>query len=465
MRSRPPLPVPLAIGLLFFPAFANAQQSPRSVAQSAEVALGTPPPPVVPTTPESSSSVPAYILGDALRELDRQSLSLQVAQARAAAAKGVVRQAQAALLPSLGATGGYTRNNDEVSISLGAIAAQFPGAPDLGTIVIQPLDAWTVSGALRVPLIVPHAWYDLQAARAAQNAAGLSTQVVRRETHALFSNLAYGAAALEEVVEAAERAIELADAQVKSAERRVRAGTAAPLDVLRAKSERVRRGSDLVRAQAERDRARLALGVLLGKKGEIRVITSAPDVGAAGHRGSTARRAEVQMLEARAEAERAQLSSAKSRVLPELSATAVIFASDEPYMTGENYGWKLGVELSIPLYDGGYRYGKRHEAEANLRATAAELEVNRLSVSQELTNARRDVSVAQERLRLAESLQKLATDAAGSARRSFDAGVATTLDVLDANDKLFQSEVAMAEAKAKVAQALVEVERTLGAPR
>jgi outer membrane protein TolC len=41
-------------------------------------------------------------------------------------------------------------------------------------------------------------------------------------------------------------------------------------------------------------------------------------------------------------------------------------------------------------------------------------------------------------------------------------GLSTSLDVLDANDKLFQAEVALAAEKARKAQARVELERALG---
>ncbi|HET6923438.1 MAG TPA: TolC family protein, partial [Anaeromyxobacteraceae bacterium] len=59
-------------------------------------------------------SLAALALEEALRELDAQNLTLAQAQARAEEARAVVRQSAAALLPTLSATGSYTRNSQEV---------------------------------------------------------------------------------------------------------------------------------------------------------------------------------------------------------------------------------------------------------------------------------------------------------------------------------------------------------------
>ena len=97
-------------------------------------------------------------LPEALAELDRQNPSIEEARGRAAAALGVVRQAAAPLLPNLSAGGGYFHNNTSVIITA-------PSGGALERIYLQPLDAWYGSAGLRVPLIVPEAWFSVAAAR------------------------------------------------------------------------------------------------------------------------------------------------------------------------------------------------------------------------------------------------------------------------------------------------------------
>jgi outer membrane protein TolC len=120
------------------------------------------------------------------------------------------------------------------------------------------------------------------------------------------------------------------------------------------------------------------------------------------------------------------------------------------------------VDLVWPLYDGGFRYGKLRQAQAQLSSARAGEEAQRLAVLQEVVDASRDVAVAQERLRLAESQRRLAADAAASARRGFEAGVASSLDVIDANDRLYLADVGLADARARLAQAAVGLDRAAG---
>jgi outer membrane protein TolC len=175
-----------------------------------------------------------------------------------------------------------------------------------------------------------------------------------------------------------------------------------------------------------------------------------------------ARRPEVVAQAALVEAAEAQVRSAWARLAPQVSASASGTVQDVPLPTQENYGWRAVLELSWTLYDGGFRYGKRREADAALDRARAAAEAQRLAVHQEVADGVRDLGVAGERLRLAEKQRGLAADAAGTARRSFDAGVASSLDVIDANDRLYLAEVGLAEARARLAAARIAIARALG---
>jgi outer membrane protein TolC len=409
-------------------------------------------------------------LDDALAELDRQNLSLVQARARAEQATATVRQSQAALLPTLVASGTYTRNSDEAKMDLSRLPIPpIAGAPS--TIVIQPLEALQAIGTLRVPLVVPSAWFDVSAAREGVRAAEASTGVIRAQLRTGLAQAAYGATAIDEVVTASERAVAIAAEHAKSADRRVKAGTSPPLDSLRAQAELVRRESDLVRARADLGRAQLALGILLGRPEKIHITAPpAPEpimatASATAVDDAIARRPEMAAQRSQVDAARAQLRSAWARFAPQLFATGSIFASDTPYVTGKKDGWRVILELSWPLYDGGLRYGKRDQANAAIAEANAGASAQRIAVAQQIEDASRDVSVARERLRLGEAQQKLAADAAASAQRSFDAGIATSLDTLDANDRLYQADVGLADARARLAQAVLALDQALGRTR
>ena len=422
---------------------------------------------------EDDRSLRALTLDQALAELDSQSPTLVQARGRVADARALATQAAVPLLPTLVAAGGYTRNSADAIVDLSKLPlAGLPaGALPSGPLVIQPLGVWTVSGSLRVPLIVPNAWADWAAAQRAADSIGATAESARLQLRASLAQAAWAAAAAEEIVAASERAVTVAEEHQRSAARSVTAGTEAPLSVLKAETEVVKRQSDLAQARANRERSHLALGVLLGKTEPLRVLL--PPI-AGGETPQPVESLVAEALQARPElvaqeaqirAARAQVTSARLRWLPQISGSGAVFAADVPYPTGKKEGWRLTLDALWPLYDGGLAGGKRDQAQADLLTARAAAEAQRLNVIQEVQDTRRDVSVAGERLRLAEQQRDLATAAAASAKRTFEAGVASSLDVLDANDKLYQADVGMADAHGRLGIARVALDRALGRMR
>jgi outer membrane protein TolC len=413
------------------------------------------------STATSTAIVTELPLDDALAELEAQNLSLASARSRAEEAAAVVWQVSAQLVPSLSAQGSYVRNSDE---------APPPGLiPGPTRLVIQTEDQLSATGAVRIPLVVPSAWFEVRAARSGVRAAEASAEATSRQLQAGFAQAAHAARAGEEVVVASERAVELAAEHARSAERRVSAGVAPPLDALRARTEQVRRESDLVRARADLGRARLALGILLGRDAPVRILVPergspppVPEDPSALAAGAMERRAEVRARRAQLDAAEEQVRASTARLFPQLSASGSAFVSDVALVTGEKDGWRATVDLTWPIFDGGLREGRRRQARAQVAGARAAAEAQRLQVVQEVADGARDLGVAVERLRLAETQRGLAADAAESARRSFEAGVASNLDVVDANDRLYQADVGLADARARVAQAAIALDRALG---
>ena len=423
---------------------------------------------VLATAPAGANEARTLTLDQALAELDAKNFTLAEARSRVAQARAMVEQAASPLLPQVVAAGGYTRNSDEAKVAIGNLfkGSLPPGIPD--TLYIQPLEAWTVSGSVRVPLLVPSAWADRAAAKRGTEAAVASAAALRMQLRAVMVQSAWTAAAAEEIVAASERAVRTAEEHRRTSARMVAAGEAAALSVLKADTELVKRQSDLVRAQAEFERAQLALGVLLGRSQPVRVLPGvAPTVDAVvasealiaealGHRP------ELESDAARIRAADAERLSARLRLLPQLSGTATAFASDMPYPTGKKDGWRLTLDATWPLFDGGYRGGKRAQAEAESEGARAAEEGQRLAIAQEVADAVRDVGVAAERLRLAERQCAFATEAAASAKRTYEAGVAGSLEVLDANDRLYQADVALADARGRLGVAHAGLAKALG---
>jgi outer membrane protein TolC len=410
-------------------------------------------------------------LGQALSELDAGNLVLAEARGRVEQARSLVGQSTAALLPSVLVAGGYTRNSDDAVLNMGNLFQKFGQEPPPGiptTIYMQPIGVWTVSGSIKVPLLAPSAWADRAAAQHGTEAATAAAAAMRLQLRGALVQAAWAAAAFEEVVAASERAVGIAEEHRQSAARKVTAGEAAPLSVLKADTEVVKRGSDLVRARAELERTRLALGVLLGKSEPVRVLLETPSGGEVPLPSDTLtgeafdKRPELQSGTAKLRAAEAQVLSARLRLLPQISGTATAFAADMPYPTGKKDGWRVTLDASWLLWDGGLRSGRRAQAQAEADMARVATDSTRLAIAQEVADAVRDVGVAAERLRLAEQQCSFANEAAASAKRTYEAGVTGSFDVLDANDRLYQADIARADARGRLGIARASLDKALG---
>jgi outer membrane protein TolC len=401
-------------------------------------------------------------LEEALRDLEAHGPSAAQARSRAAAAAAVVAQAAAPLLPTLAASGSYTRNSDEAKVVKPAVPPQSPS-----TLYIQPLEAWAAGGSLRLPIAIPSAWADLAAARHGAAAAEAGAQASLQALRLAVVQGAWLEASAEEIAAAADRALATAREQARSARRAVEAGVQPRLSALASETQAVRREGDRVRAQASLEKAQLALGVLLGRDERVRIPVTAPAAAPAPDPEALAQEALRRRPEMRAQGEQlaaaeSQVTAARLRWLPQLSATGSAFAQDVPFPTGKDRGWRAMVELTWPLYDGGLRYGKRRQAEAEAAGARAAAEGQRLAVLQEVEDAARELRVSAERLRLAEQQQAVAADAAATAKRGFEAGTTGNVEVLAANDDLFQAEVGLAQARAGLGAAAAALDRAAG---
>jgi outer membrane protein TolC len=391
----------------------------------------------------------AMTLDEALAALRTDAPGLAQARARADAARGVARQAAAAWLPVLVATGTYLRNDDEVVLSFGDLLGQLPlpvpvDAPD--DVTIQPLEVWNGALTARVPLVAAPAWSDGRAAARAVAAADATLEEVGLELEAAVVAAAAGVEGADGVVAAAERAVGVAEAHLRATRVAVEAGTATRVDQLAAEAEVARRKSEAVAARARRDAALDAAGVLLGVDGPVRIALPegpAPET-------PPGPRPAIAAAEAQVDAARARVSSAWLRHLPTVSATGLAQAATVPYPTGNDSQWRVGLEATWTAYDGGLRYGRLDQARAELDGAEAALRAERLRASKELRDAERDLAVAQEQVTLAEEQAALAAEAAAVAERGLAAGTTSALLARDVEQQAFAAEVGVAGARARL---------------
>ncbi len=312
-----------------------------------------------------------------------------------------------------------------------------------------------------MPLFAPSAWADATAARRAASAAAAGADAGLQAAEAGFVKAAFLARAAEDVAAARDHAVEVAQAHRDATARRGEAGLGTSLELLAAEAELVRRQGDALQGHADLDKARRALGALLDLDGPVRVavpeLAPAPDVAAAELPSVLAATAQV-------DAARAAEASAWWRHAPTLSAQAAVFTSDVAYPTGLTEGWRVGLAATWVLYDGGARYGLLARARAQGAIADGVLRQAVRDADRVQADAVAAVAVAEERLRLAEVGLATADEAEAAAERLFAAGVVSSLDAVDAQQRRLDAAMARAGAAASLAaaQADLGVARGLG---
>ncbi|PYQ02803.1 MAG: hypothetical protein DMF82_14980 [Acidobacteria bacterium] len=103
---------------------------------------------------------------------------------------------------------------------------------------------------------------------------------------------------------------------------------------------------------------------------------------------------------------------------------------------GARTTYTLGAAIRVPLFNGGKTIGKVLQADAALETERAALEDLRARVRYEVESALLDMKAAQDRVTVAEQAMLLAKEGLTQAQDRFQAGVASNIDVVQAQESL-----------------------------
>jgi len=399
-------------------------------------------------------------LDEALAMARKANRNLAVERARLAQVQTTVEQAWAALLPTINALGKYTRNN---------IQFQFPtvnpmtGAQRL--LLIQPINQLDGVLSAAMPLIAPPAYSALDSVKLNVDASTANYEATMDSVLFSVAQTYYAAAGADEVLLARKSSTEVARATLQNAQTRFSAGTVTKVDVDRAELA-------LVRAiQAERDtlnsRAQTyrALATLIQAQEPFRVSgapPSPPTVRDESLETALHLRPEFRALELSARSSDAQARAYAWRWFPTLSAfgNGRIFNYDN--FAFQRHAWAVGAQLDWALFDGGTRDAQRHLAAAQAREASARAAVLRDSIADDLANGRSQLDTKNHAREAAERSVTLAQETIDLVRTQYEAGSATQLDLLQAQDNLVAAQEALAQAHFDVAVADLTLRRAAG---
>jgi outer membrane protein TolC len=450
----------------------------------------------------------ALTLDDALSLSRQRNKDLRASKARVEQAQAGTQQALAALLPTVAMNGKYTHNYKEVILSATTLA---PGAAeqaqligDLTTAVIgaavatgntavaQQLTADAQASAnaaaatanmppiviqkgeqldyaitATIPLLVPYAYPGYNAAKQQVAASKANFQVTEATVLMSTAQAFFAAAGSDELVLARRNAISVAKQTVNNAKARLEAGVVNRVEVTRAELALLRAEQAAREALDTEATAYRSLRTLIQIDEPFHVVPQdfvneparpVQDLVAS----ALKLRPEFPALELTVDSLRSQASSAAWRWAPTVSGFGNLRAFNYAGFSGDNYSWALGINLDWVIYDGGIRDYQRKLANAQRSENEWKLSLLKDQLTDELYNARNALDTKKRALETASRSVQLSKETLDLVRVQHDAGTATQLDLLQAQDSLVTAEVGVAQARFDLALADLQLRRSAG---
>lgn len=385
-------------------------------------------------------------LEEAVKRAVLRNPTAEIATQEIQRAEALSRQARATWLPTLNANGTYTRlDNDR----------------ELNGRVILSANQLSANLALTVPLIAGRQWVAYWRSKDNIDVARAGFADARREIAVAAARAYLTVIAQRRVLISAQRALSTARAHEEFSATRLQGGVGNRLDAVRAAQERATAEVRVKTQLTALARAQEALGVVLGEEGSVDAAED-PSLGApasvdAALAEASTRRADIAAQRDRVTVARKAVRDSSLDYLPVLSAVVQPFYQNPATFTQPTTGWQAQLVLSIPLFDGGARYGvadERHALEAQARA--------RLEGA--LRQARSEVRIAFEAMRRADEAlvgareaSKLAREALELAQLAYKAGATSNIEVVDAERRAHEAETAAAMAEDASRQARLDL--------
>jgi outer membrane protein TolC len=412
------------------------------------------------------AALPLDIAG-ALSRARAENAMIRAARARVDERRGLITSVRADALPQVNLMNDFTRIRD-VSIlnsGIGDSIAQFGFTPES---LVSPRNAYTSRLDLTQPLFY---WgkigtaIDIAEMGAKEAQAGYTTaelEVLHGVAKAYLGVLL--AQADLEVVESRRNTAERFLADVKA---KLEAQSATELDRLRAESEYLAVLPDSLQADANFKRAMEVLNGQLGL--EPRTVLRLADLGQADPKaGATAvERSEIVQYMIQEQALKANDKILVSDLRPKFD-----FSTSYGYQAGstgnlwkEPYDtWRVSVTMKWPIFDGLRSSGKRAQNSAQLeQVRQARIDKDR-AIAVERRSSERELEKAAAFQDAARKAHDAGEEALRMSRESFDQGLITSLDLLQAERTVRQLESQRRRAELGVWSALFDHRRALGLP-
>lgn len=368
------------------------------------------------------------------------NLRLQIAKTAMEQAQARRRQALGAFLPNVEASAtasSQTRN-------LQAFGIQFPSIPGLRFATFAgPFTVVDYRASATQSLIDLASIQRWKAAKTFISAAEADAENTRQLVMQQVARAYVLALRGEATLDTAKANVQLAEALVRLAESQKNAGTGTGIDVTRARVQLANEQQRQLVAENERQRAHLELARSIGLSFSVTLElndrvndgSEAPPELQAALQSALAQRPDLRALQKRQAVAQINLSSIRAERLPTLGAAGdygVIGNGSDNMLPTRS----IGIALRVPIFDGGRREARIGESAVSLRQERLRAEDLARQVELEVRLALNNWQSTRQQIETARQGLTLSENELAQAQRRFAAGVATSLELTDAQTSL-----------------------------
>jgi outer membrane protein TolC len=275
----------------------------------------------------------------------------------------------------------------------------------------------------------------------------------------------------EEVVQAAQKKLETARADVNDTDAQVKAQLASSNDVTRANISLASSVRELAADQGNLDAAYVQLELLVAAQVPRPLAPPTPlfaasekPLGSPDALVASAKKTRPDLVVRKASALAAHdfAREPRYRMLPTLSAQATTSASSQGTASGHDVDATLALTASWNIYDAGVRAADARSRDA--QAAIADLETRQLerTIDAQVRSAAAQLAASQAALAAARDAVTASQKSADETAILYHQGLAKAIELVDANEQRFLAEVTFAEAENSLAGAYFALLQAMG---
>jgi multidrug efflux system outer membrane protein len=429
-----------------------------------------PPPPVVTDPMLGPVPPPKRVMqswNEAVGYLRARSTNLKIAVDQVLVAEAQTAISLAQYLPSLGGCSGsaglvYGCTNPAFThqIITNHAPTQALNTGNPVSAVVPPPNVLSATATLSQDLINFSEWDQIWINKLSERAAGQTVDDTKRTLELSLATQVVSVVTAERTAEINRTGLRVALEQFELTRRKAADGAATELDVVRAQQNAANARAALVAGDEVLREAREALGLILGFPEETGVAPGLRMDGFAGDALGSCR--VVESVDERPDilAARTNLEVAKRNLrnvwftfLPTLTGQASLSGTSVPAEYYPNPTFSITAILTVPIWDGGTRFGSLKNARALEDVALQTLDGAKRAAIIQVEQAQRGIEVAEVSARVAREQRDLAARNDQMTQTAWMHGQGTSVDLVTASEAHRQAELSLALADFNVVKA------------